>query len=74
MSNKDQDLSFWQNKDWEKMQSKPMLLFCVVTHEIRSSMTNEQLAPFVRINDGKMHVMEIENTGKVGTLKFLTKM
>lgn len=41
MSNKEQDYSFWQNKDWEKIESKPMLLFCVVTHEIRSSMTNE---------------------------------
>lgn len=49
---------FFKNKDWERHHSNGLTLFCVVTHELRSSLTNEQLAPFARINDGKMHLME----------------
>lgn len=69
-----QDLDFWNQKDWEYYYTKGLMFLTVVTHEMRSSLSNEVLAPFSRIDDGRMYIMGIEPNGKVQAAKFLNKM
>ena len=50
------------------------LIFTLVTHEARSSLTNEIFLPFARIDDSKMYVWSIERLSKFNSLKFLNKL
>jgi hypothetical protein len=52
------DKAFWDFRDFKRHETEGSILICIVTHELRSSLTSEILAPFSRINDGKMHIME----------------
>ncbi len=65
---------FWENDDWNYLETDRVVLFSVVTHEMRSSLSKEQLAPFARIDDGKMAIMGVNSRGKISILKFLSKM
>ena len=50
------------------------MTLCITAHEVRSSMSDEQLAPFSRIDDGRMHIMGVEQHGKISSIKFIAKM
>ena len=53
------ELKFWENEDWQYLDTGRVLLFSVVTHEMRSSLSKEQFAPFSRIDDGKMTILGV---------------
>ena len=60
MIDSNEDKSFWDNRNFKRHETEGSTLLCIVTHEMRSSITSEILAPFSRINDGKMHIMEFK--------------
>lgn len=56
----DDQKEFWNNREWDYFRTKGFLMLSLVTHECRSSKTKEQLAPFSRIDDGKMHILGVQ--------------
>lgn len=46
----------------------------IVSHECRSSITKEILAPFSRYTDRKMAITAMARTSKLGLISFLTKV
>lgn len=46
----------------------------IVTHECRSSITKDILAPFSRYTDRKMSIVSLAKSSKLGMLFFLTKL
>ena len=64
----------FDSSKWKTLDSDDFFFFVVLTHEARSSITNENFLPFARINDTKMYVCTIERVSKIGSLKFLSKL
>lgn len=59
---------------WRKLSFDKFLYYAVVTHEIRSSINEEVVAPFVRVNDGKMYVVGVKECSKLGGIRYLSKV
>ena len=76
-------ISFKENKlsqnsisqsKWIGLDTTDFFFFVVLTHEARSSLSNETFLPFARINDSKMYLWSIERLSKVNSLIFLKNL
>mmetsp|Transcript_313 Transcript_313/g.311 ORF Transcript_313/g.311 Transcript_313/m.311 type:complete len:88 (+) Transcript_313:607-870(+) len=46
----------------------------VVTHEARSSVSNEVGAPFTRINDGSMYIIGVKESTRIEAFNYLNRI
>jgi len=64
-----------KNEDkWTKFEYDKFLFYAVATHEIRSSLSEEVVAPFTRINDGNMYIFGVKDSNKISALKWVAKV
>lgn len=61
-------------KSWERFENDNFAFMSIVTHECRSSLTKDILAPFARYTDNRMSIVTVSKTSKIGLLYFLTKI
>lgn len=62
------------DEKWKKFEINEFLYYAVVTHEIRSSINKEIVAPFARINDGNMYIMGVKACTRFGALRYLSRV
>lgn len=61
-------------KNWEHYENDEYAFVSMMTHECRSSITKDILAPFTRITDNKMGLLTVSKCSKFGILKLLSKI
>lgn len=61
-------------KNWKHFENDQFAFMSIVTHECRSSITKDILAPFARFTDNEMSIVALQNSGKLALLHFLTKI
>lgn len=61
-------------EEWKKFEYNEFLYYAVVTHEIRSSINDEVVAPFARIDDGSMYIMGMKAVTRFGALRYLARV
>ena len=59
---------------WKDIDLSKIFFMCITTHELRKSNSTDLLAPFTRINDGKMFILGFNETSKIEALGLLTKI
>ena len=60
--------------DWKDYDISNFFFFAVLTHEARSSLSNEIFIPFARMNDCKLYVASLGHLSKFGSLGFLGRL
>ena len=60
--------------DWETIDLSSVTFFCICTHECRRTGTKDVLAPWARINDGKMYICGSQSCSKLEWLSMIYKI
>ena len=59
---------------WKTLKTNQFFFYAVVTHEGMSSENEDILAPFARLNDGKMYLLTLEPMTRAAAIEFNNKI
>lgn len=60
--------------NWHNIKLDSVLFITLTTHELQRTGSDEVIAPFTKINDGKMYILGFKETSKFEALKLFTKI
>lgn len=63
-----------EDEKWKKLNIDEFWYYAVATHEIRSSINSEIVAPFTRINDGNMYLFGMKACNRFAAIKYLSRV